>query len=383
MSSSALAYWKRRDNRNRVQIVQREDGGVDLQGGYHGREQSYQYAYSPLDFGARLNGTFDDAPGIQRCFDAAANDGLRNRVVFPPGRTAKILTPAGSASLTDGLTYVGLALPGNVSVDFNGSTLDASAANWGAGDTLLAVVDAIGVTDPYDNFLTTIQNGKLKGNSNFDSLVFCGDKTGYGVPHKLFRRMKLDTANSLLVLADNAYNLQWESSGFTGWGASGYAITSFGGSTNWGEGLTWDRCGFFNGAGGVLRARSDAYAGYHFGFCRFDYVKQVFLCDSTNMAQVTSVGGHYEMNANDAKYGATQSMFQIADTATQSQIHLVGGTVIVKAGGTGNNLDYIVDEGATSAVGPYGVVWDRVVRSLSGVALNRAPASAGRFADNA
>jgi len=336
-------------------------------------------------YGAVFNGVSDDTPAVQDAINVIAFDGNQQRVRFPEELTIRIVTPAGDETLTDGKSFVGLTVPGNLSVDFNGCTLDASASAFGSGDTVLAITKSVGAADPYRKNLTVIERGRIIGNSNLDDLVFLGDTDGTGVPHSTFRNMVFSTAANIVTGADNFYNVTFDKCQFTGWSASGYAVTTFGGSTNWGENNRFRDCTFFNAAGGVLRARgagAGTYVGYMFHGCSMDYVRQFVTCDAAGPTIVQLFGCHLECNETDAKYAAANHyMLNIADAATESQIAMFGGSIVIINGGTGNTMANFLSAGDTAAAAPYGITLDRVYRQLSGVTMNAT--KTGRYEDNA
>lgn len=323
-------------------------------------------------YGAALNGTTDDAAPLQEAFNAVAAKGGPRAVLFPQGVTANIATAVGSG-ISD-VSYVGLSIPANVSVDWNGSQI-TSSANWGAGDALVAISDS-GAADVYGQNRTVHRRGRWTANSNFDQVLLVGnDAPALGPSRVLFDQMYLESAANLLTLGSNAYLVAFRHTEFRDWAAAGYAITSFGGSTNWGENFHFDHCAFYNGAGVVLRARGGFYA---FDTCSMDYVRGAVLCDNSSLCQVELNSCHLEQNSIDAKYATTQYMLEITSAATASQIRMDGGRIIIVVGASGNNLDAITySNGSASA--PYGIVLRDVVRSLNGVTLNGA--GAGRFVD--
>lgn len=324
-------------------------------------------------YGAVLDGVADDAAALQSAFSAVAAGGKPKMVVFPQALTANIGTAAGSG--VSDVTYVGLSIPANVSVDWNGCQL-TSSANFGAGDALVAISDATGAADVYGQNRTVHRRGRWTANANYDQVLLVGnDAPAIGPSRVLFDQMLLESASNILTLGSNAYLVAFRHCEFRDWAAAGYAITSFGGSTNWGENFHFDHCAFYNGAGIVLRARGGFYV---FDACSMDYVKQAVLCDNATLTQVQLNACHLEQNSIDAKYSATQYMLEVNSTATASQILMNGGRIIVVTGASGSNLDAIAySNGSASA--PYGIVMRDVVKSLNGVTLNGA--GAGRFVD--
>lgn len=324
-------------------------------------------------YGAVLNGTADDAAALQAAFSAIASGGKAKLVVFPQAITANIATAAGGG-ISD-VSYVGLSIPANVSVDWNGSQI-TSSANWGAGDALVAISDS-GAADVYGQNRTVHRRGRWTANSNFDQVLLVGnDAPALGPSRVLFDQMCLESAANLLTLGSNAYLVAFRHTEFRDWAAAGYAITSFGGSTNWGENFHFDHCAFYNGAGIVLRARGGFYV---FNACSMDYVRAAVLCDNASLTQVELNSCHLEQNTIDAKYGTTQYMLEITSVATAAQIRMDGGRVIIATGSSGNNLDAITFSNGSSAA-PYGIVLRDVVQSLNGVAVNSV--AAGRFVNS-
>lgn len=324
-------------------------------------------------YGAALNGTTDDAAPLQEAFNAVAAKGGPRAVLFPQGVTANIATAVGSG--VSDVSYVGLSIPANLSVDWNGSQL-TSSANWGAGDALVAISDAAGAADVYGQNRTLHKRGTWTANSNFDQVLLLGnDNPALGPSRVSFENMLMQNGANIITLGSNAYLGYWKHCEFRGWASAGYAITSFGGSTNSGENFCWDHCAFYNGSGAVLRARGGFYT---FISSSMDYVKQVAVCDNASLTQIEFHGCHLEQNSIDAKYATTQYMLEIQSAATASQILMLGGRIVVATGSAGSNLDAIAySNGSGSA--PYGIVLRDVVRSLNGVTLNGA--GAGRFVD--
>lgn len=332
------------------------------------------------------NGSSDDAPGLLDGLLALAFDGKFKSTALPEGGLSFALKSAPASGRNASLTAQCLEIPANISLDLRGGILDASSLSMAAGHAVVAIGPVPGASVPYGNIRSTIKNGTILGHATMEALLFLGHPTlNAGPAHANFEGMYFDTGFNLVVSGSNSYNWRFDRCEYRNWGSTGWAITSYGGSSNWGECLEFGSCIFYNGAGGVLRARgagAGTHVGYQFNSCRADYVRQFIVSDAAGPVSVVWNGGHLECNKSDAKYAAANhAMVSIAAVATETRILLTGVPIVVKNPGGGNTMAYLFDSGATGAAAPYGIVLDRCSRQLNTATLNNVAAT-GRFVDN-
>lgn len=328
--------------------------------------------------GATFNGSSDDAAAIQSAINALAADNKDHNVTFPAGGlTAAIKSNTATIyglNTGSGTDAAGIAIPSNVSVDFNQCTLSGS----GLSGSVVAFVGNTNFANSYGRCRINYKNLILTAASGCNSLAVIRNSAGdTGPAREIFSNIFLTagSAQHLVLTGENTYICTFRECDFRGGAQDQFA--RIGSLTNQGELYRFASCSFFNcQAANAIAVKLDNMDA-EFSGCSFDYNAQHF---QLNSAIATLLGCHIEQNANAAYYPASNGYQVVLTSGFSSSLMMYGGKILV-GGGSGNALAGIFNTNTKGDAAPFGIVLNQVQRTLNAIPLNNAAATT-RFTDN-
>ena len=329
-------------------------------------------------YGATFNGSSDDAPAIQSAVNALAADNKDHNITFPSGNlTAAIKSNTATIyglNTGAGTDAAGIAVPSNVSIDFNQCTL----AGAGLSGAVIAFTGNSAFANSYGRNRINYRNGIFTATAGCNSLVVIRNSAGDAGPaREVFSNMffTAGTSQHLVLVGENTYVCTFRECDFRGGALDQFARV--GSLTNEGELYRFVSSSFFNCQTASAIALKLDNMDTVFAGCSFDYNAQHF---QMNAAVATLLGCHVEFNKIAAYYPASNG-YQVQFTSGFSSSWMMYGGKIQVGGGSGNTLAGIFDPSTKGDAAPFGIVLNQVQRNLNGLTLNNASGTT-RFTDN-
>lgn len=328
--------------------------------------------------GATFNGTSDDAPAIQAAINSIAADNKDHFLTFPSGGlTAAIKSNTSTIyglNTGSGTDAAGIAVPSNVSINFNGATLAGS----GLSGSVIAFTGNAAFANSYGRDRIRYSQGTITATSGCNALVTIRNSAAdTGPAREIFTNMffTAGTAQHLVLVGENTYICNFRECDFRGGAQDQFA--RIGSLTNQGELYRFTNSTFFNCQTANSIAIKLDNMDTIFSGCSFDFNAQHF---QLNSAIATLVGCHIEQNALATYYPASNGYQVVLTPGFSSSLMMYGGKIQV-GGGSGNTLAGIFNTNTKGDGAPFGIVLNQVQRVLNSIPLNNA-AETTRFTDN-
>ena len=342
--------------------------------------------------GATFNGTADDAPALQASLNSLGADNKLHKVSLESGALQGVIGSVNTCPYASsvGATNCGLQIPANVALDFNLATLTVSAVGGvaiGSNGAAVAIVGNSGLSNSFSLVPITYKDGFIVGVSSISyALLLRNTAADTGPARTTFNRMTITGSYNGVWSESNSYLVTFNRCRLKSNGGNSFHMAGSG--TNGGENInffatTFDSQSTAGSAGIRINTPPGGFTSISCHACSFDFNTQAVRIDSgsTGTTAIGLHGCHLECRKLQAGFPGTLGAYvKISDTATLSNILMVGGDILVDNSGSGNTLAYMFDSGNTASAAPYGISLYGVSRTLNGVSLYN-PASTGFFSD--